>query len=144
VHLLRYVINCAVPVSPFSTQVNYWKCPPSAWIHLLTRVIRELVTLWSMQRCWCFLQRWEFAGVVLLSCSPCVGLFGEQNITHHTVWGLELILQHDSNRLHMSAGSRSWMRWIRYRYIPSVCHVRQTLRAEASTSGLNYRANSES
>jgi hypothetical protein len=37
----------------------------------------------AMQRCWSFLQRWEFAGVVLLLCSPCVGLVGEQNVMNH-------------------------------------------------------------
>ena len=35
------------------------------------------------------------------------------------------------------------MRWIWYGCIPSVGNVRQTLRVEVSTSGLNSRANSE-
>ena len=44
-HLLRYVVDCTVTYSPFNTKANYSKCPPSAWIHFLTRVTSELVTL---------------------------------------------------------------------------------------------------
>jgi len=32
----------------------------------------DLQTYEALQRCWCFLQRWEFAAVFRLSCSPCV------------------------------------------------------------------------
>ena len=46
-HLLRYVVECTVTGSPFSTQANFSKCPPSAWIQFLTRVTRELVNLRS-------------------------------------------------------------------------------------------------
>jgi len=59
-------------------------------------------------------------------------------------WGLELMQQHNSNWLHMSTGSRCWMHWMWYGYIPSVCNDHQTLRVQDSTSGLNSRANSES
>jgi len=45
VHLSRYVVKCTVTVSPFNTQAGCSKCTPSAWIHFLNRVTRELVTL---------------------------------------------------------------------------------------------------
>jgi len=32
---------------PFNTQANCSKCPPSAWIHILSRVTREVVNLGS-------------------------------------------------------------------------------------------------
>jgi len=47
VHLLIYVVKCTVTDSPFNTQANCSKCPPSAWTHFLIRVTRELVTLRS-------------------------------------------------------------------------------------------------
>jgi len=47
VHLLSCDVKCTVTDSPFSTQANCSKCPPSAWISFLTRVTRELVTLRS-------------------------------------------------------------------------------------------------
>ena len=47
VHLLKYVVKCTVTDYPFSTQANCSKCPPSAWIHFLTHVTTELVTLRS-------------------------------------------------------------------------------------------------
>ena len=43
-HLLTYVVGCTVSDSPFITQANCWKCPPSASINFLTRLTRELVT----------------------------------------------------------------------------------------------------
>jgi hypothetical protein len=107
--------------------------------NFLTRVTRELINLRMLLLM--LLAALRIAGVVL-SCSPCVGLVGEQNVTNHM--GLELIQRHNSNRLHMSAGTRCWMRWIWYGYVPSVCNVRQSLRVEVSTSGLNSRGNSES
>jgi hypothetical protein len=70
-----------------------------------------------------------------------MGLVSERNVTNHM--GVR-IQWHNSNQLHMSAGSRCWMRWMWYRYIPSVCSICQTLRVEVSTAGLNNRANSES
>jgi hypothetical protein len=72
VHLLRYVVICTVTDSPLNTQSSCLKCPPSVRINFLTRVTRELVTWQALQRCSCFLQRWEFSGGVLLSCSPYV------------------------------------------------------------------------
>jgi hypothetical protein len=47
VHLLSYAVKCTVTDSPFSTQANCSKCSLSAWIHFLTCVTRELVTLGS-------------------------------------------------------------------------------------------------
>jgi hypothetical protein len=47
VHLLRYVVKFTVTDSPFNIQANCLKCPPSAWIHFVTRETRELVTLQS-------------------------------------------------------------------------------------------------
>jgi len=47
VHLLRYVVKCAVTNSPFNIQASCSKCPPSAWIPFLTHVTRELLTLRS-------------------------------------------------------------------------------------------------
>jgi hypothetical protein len=47
VHLLSYVVNCTVTDSLFITQANCLNCRPSAWMHFLTRVTRELVTLQS-------------------------------------------------------------------------------------------------
>ena len=47
-HLLSYVVKCTVTDSPFSTEANCWKCPPSAWMHFLTHVTRELVNLRSI------------------------------------------------------------------------------------------------
>jgi len=84
--------------------------------------------------------RWSSSSLVFTLC----GHRWLKNVTNHTFWGLELIQRHNSNRLHMSAGSRCGMRWIWYGYIPSVCNVRQTLRVEVSTSRLNSRTNSES
>ena len=45
-HLLSYVVKCTVADSLFNTQATCSKCPP-AWMHFLTRVTRELVTLRS-------------------------------------------------------------------------------------------------
>jgi len=66
VHLLSYVVKCTVTDSPFNTQANCSKCPPSAWMHFLTRVTRELVTLRSIAALLMFLKAREFAGVFLL------------------------------------------------------------------------------
>ena len=44
-HLLSYVVKCTVTGWLFNTQANCSKCPPSPWLHFLTRVTRELVTL---------------------------------------------------------------------------------------------------
>jgi hypothetical protein len=110
----------------------------------LTHVTRELVNLWSTA---VLLMHLAVLSIRCISPSLAFILCGSRwwiNLVNHTVWGLELIQRHNSNRLHMSEGSRCWMRWIWYRYIPSVCNVRQTLGIEVITSGLNSRANSES
>ena len=46
-HLFSCAVKCAVTDSPFNAQANCSKCPPSAWMHFLTRVATELVTLRS-------------------------------------------------------------------------------------------------
>ena len=46
-HLLRCAVKCTLTDSPFNTQASCSKCPPSAWIHYLTSVTREIVTLRS-------------------------------------------------------------------------------------------------
>jgi len=38
VQVLRYFVKCTVTDSPFNTQANCSKCPPSAWMHFLVRV----------------------------------------------------------------------------------------------------------
>jgi len=45
VDLLSYVVKRTVTDSPVNTQANCLKCPPSVWMHFLTCVSRELVTL---------------------------------------------------------------------------------------------------
>jgi hypothetical protein len=47
VHLLSYAVKRTVTDSPFNNQANCSKCPLSAWMHFLTGVTRELVTLRS-------------------------------------------------------------------------------------------------
>ena len=46
-HLFGYVVKCTVTDSLLNTQASCLKCPPSAWIHFLTGVTREFVTLRS-------------------------------------------------------------------------------------------------
>ena len=46
-HLLSYVVKCTVTDSSFITQANCSKRPLSAWMHFLTHMTRELVTLQS-------------------------------------------------------------------------------------------------
>ena len=46
-HLLRYAVKFTVTNSPFNTQANCSRCPPSARMHFFTRVTREFVTLRS-------------------------------------------------------------------------------------------------
>ena len=142
--LLRYIVTCTVTDSPLNTQTSCSKCPPSAWIPFLIRVTRELLTLRStaalLMILLAFRIHWSNSSLVFTLC----GARRWNNVTNHTFWGLELIERHNSNRLHMSTGSRCWLRWIWYGYIPSVCNVRQTLRVDVSTSGFNSRANSKS
>jgi len=47
VHLLSYIVKCAVTDSSFNSQANCSNYPPSAWMHFLTRVTGELVNLRS-------------------------------------------------------------------------------------------------
>ena len=68
-HLLSYVVKCTVTDSPFKTQASCLKCPPFGWIHFLTGVARELVTLQSTAALLMLLEKLEFAAVVLFSCS---------------------------------------------------------------------------
>ena len=143
-HLLSYIVKCTVTDSPLSTQTSCSKCPPSAWVPFLTRVTRELVTIRSTLALWMLLAelriRWSSSSLVFTLCGP----RRWKNITNRTVWGLELIQRHNSNRLRKPAGSKCWMHCIWYGYSLSVCNVRRTLRVEFSTSGLNSIDNSES
>ena len=43
---MRYVVKCTVADLMFNTQQDV-QCPPSAWIHFLTCVTREVVNLQS-------------------------------------------------------------------------------------------------
>ena len=43
-----YVVSCTVTDWPFNTQASFSNRSPSAWIHFLTRVTRELETLRSI------------------------------------------------------------------------------------------------
>jgi len=73
VHLLSYVVICTVTDWPFSTQANCSKCPPSAWMHYLTRVARELVTLRSTAALFMLLTaqriRWSSSSLVFTLCA---------------------------------------------------------------------------
>ena len=72
-HLLRYVVKCTVTDSPFNTQANCSKCPPSASMHFLTRVTRELVNLRSTAVLLMLLAalriRWSSSSVVFTLCT---------------------------------------------------------------------------
>jgi len=73
VHLLSYVVKCTVTDSPFSDQASCSKCPPSAWMHFLTRVTRELVTLRSTAALLMLLAalriRWSSSSLVFTLCA---------------------------------------------------------------------------
>ena len=71
-HLLSCVVKCTVTDLPFNTQANCSKCPLSAWMHFLTRVTRELVTLRNTAALLMLLAALRIPGVVPLSCSLCV------------------------------------------------------------------------
>ena len=43
--LLRYFVKYTVTDSLLNTEASSLKCPPSAWIHFLTHVTGELITL---------------------------------------------------------------------------------------------------
>jgi hypothetical protein len=117
-HLLRCVVKYTVRDSPLNVQRSCSKCPPSAWIPFLPRehvtlrsTVALLMLLATLRICW---RSFSLA-------FPLCGPLRWKNITNHTVWVLELIQRHNSNRLHMSTGSRCLMRWIWYVYIPSLC-----------------------
>jgi hypothetical protein len=84
VHLLRNTVTD----SSFNTQAKCSKCPPSASIHFLTRVTRELVTLRSTAALLMLLAalriRWSSSCVHTpwLSCNPTHGnLMGSDPVT---------------------------------------------------------------
>ena len=72
-HLLSYVVKCTVTDLPFNTQANCSKCPVSAWMHFLTHVARELVTLQSTAALLMFLAalriRWTSSSLVFTLCA---------------------------------------------------------------------------
>ena len=72
-YLLRYVVKYTVADSLFSTQASFLKCPPSAWIHFLTCVTTELVTLRTAAALLIFLSamriRWSSYFLVFILCS---------------------------------------------------------------------------
>ena len=140
-HLFRCVVKSTVTDSPLNTQTSCSKCRPFASMPFLTCVTRKLVTLRSTEALLMLLAplriRCCSSSLVFTLCGP----RRWKNVTNHTVWGLEFIQRNNSNRLHMSAGSSCWMRWLWYGYTPSVCNVWQNLRVEISISGTNSRAN---
>jgi len=73
VHLLSYAVKCAVTNSPFNTQANRSKCPPTAWMHFLTHVTGELVTLQSTAALLMFLAalriRWSSSSLLFTLCA---------------------------------------------------------------------------
>jgi len=73
VYLLRYVVKCTVTDWPFNTQAICSKCVPSAWMHFLTRVTRELVTLRSTAALLMLLAalriRWSISSLVFTWCA---------------------------------------------------------------------------
>ena len=72
-HVLRYVVKCTVTDSPLNTQTNCSKCPPSVWIHFLSRVTRELVNLRSTAALLKLLAalriRWSSSSLVFTLCA---------------------------------------------------------------------------
>ena len=71
-HLLIYVVKCTVTDWLFNTQANCSKCPPSAWMHFVTCVNRDLVTLRSTAALLMVLaalrNRWSSSSVVFILC----------------------------------------------------------------------------
>ena len=91
-HLLSHVAKCTVADSPLKTPANCSKCPLSAWLHFWLMWPENVWTYETLQRCWCFLLRWEFAGIVLLSCSPCMHTpLLSCNPTHGNLMGSDLV-----------------------------------------------------
>ena len=75
-YLLRYIVKCTVTDSPFVTQTSCSRCPPSAWIHFLTGVTRELVTLRSTAALLMLLAaqriRWSSSFLLFTLCAPTI------------------------------------------------------------------------
>jgi len=78
VHLLNCVAKCTVTDLPFNTQANCLKCPPSAWIHFLTCVTRERVTLRSTAAMLMLLAalgiRWSSSSLLFTLCAHTITL----------------------------------------------------------------------
>jgi len=78
VHLLSYAVKCIVTDWAFNTQANCSKCPPSAWLHFLTDVTRELVTLRSTAALLMLLAalriRWSSSSLVFTLCAYTIAL----------------------------------------------------------------------
>jgi hypothetical protein len=74
VPLLRYVVKCTVTDSLFNIQANCSNCPPSAWMHILTGVTRELVNLRSTAALLMLLAelriRWSSSSLMSTLCGP--------------------------------------------------------------------------
>jgi len=72
--LLSYVVKCTSTDSLFNPQASCSKCPPSAWMHFLTRVTRELVILRSTAALLMLLEalriRWSISSLVFTLCGP--------------------------------------------------------------------------
>ena len=72
-HLLRYVVKCTVRDWPLNIPTSCSKCP-SVWIHFLTRVTRELVTLRSTAALLMLLAtlrfRWRSSSLLFTLCGP--------------------------------------------------------------------------
>jgi hypothetical protein len=85
VHLLSYAVKYTVTSSPFNTQAKCSKCPPSAWIHFLTRVTRELVNLQSTAALLMLLAalriRWSNSSLVFNLCAHTISF----HVTLHMV-----------------------------------------------------------
>jgi len=126
VHLLSYVVKCTVTDSPFNTQADCSKCPPSASMHFLTRVTRELVTLRSTAVLLMLLAalriRWSSSSVVFTLCAytivfmyPTLGnLMGSALVTvvansvHRHDQSIDLGIYDSGTALLKSAGSSSY------------------------------------
>jgi len=87
VHLLRYVVECTVTDPPLSTQANCSKCPPSAWMHFLTRVTRELVTLRSNAALLMLLAALRIRWISSFMLTLCAYNIASCNLTHGNFMG---------------------------------------------------------
>ena len=66
-------IKCTDTDSPFNTQESFSKCSPSAWIHFLAHLTREIVNLRStaalLMRLAMLRIRWNSSSLVLKLCA---------------------------------------------------------------------------